>query len=118
MNSRISKKSLNPTKAPASKRDSSYLEWHFKRPTGEELEDKYECFTDEEWAIHYQASKEETSLQSRKKNDPATMSVEAKKLACDGCQLFYQLWARRKGLCHPIEGAITPLDRMGVAEDG
>jgi TorA maturation chaperone TorD len=95
------------------RRDSSYLEWHYKRPTDEELSDQYECFTEEEWAAHYQAAKEETSLTSRKKKNVTLMNDEAKKLACDGCELFFQLWSRNRGLCHPVAGAVTPMDRLG-----
>ena len=117
MSNRIGKRSLSPAKPPVPKRDSSYLEWHFKRPSDEELLNKYECYTDEEWELHYQAAREETNLPSKKKNDPRLMNDEAKRLACDGCQLFYQLWARRDGLCHPVKGAITPIDRMGLNEE-
>jgi hypothetical protein len=104
---------LEKPKKPASKkRDNSYLDWHYKSPSPEELEDQYECFTEEEWAFHYQASREASTLPSRKKNIPAVMNREAKLDACNDCQLFYQLWARSKGLCHPIEGASTPEDRL------
>jgi hypothetical protein len=99
-----------------SKRDSSYLDWHYKQPNDEELKEKYLCFTDDEWAGHYQASKEASSLPARKKNDPAIFNKEAKLAACDGCQLFYQLWARRRGLCHPVDGAVTPLDKLIVGD--
>lgn len=117
MASRINSKSILPSHPAVQKRDSSYLDWHYKTPSEEELQDQYECFTETEWAGHYQASKESTSLSSKKKNDPAIMNVEAKQAACDGCQLFYQIWARNKGLCHPVEGAITPLDRIGQDEE-
>ena len=119
MGSRLSDTGLRPSKPPALKRDRSILDWHYKRPTDEELEDGYECFTEEEWAAHYQAAKEARSLTmtSRKRNNPAIMRPVAKRDACSGCQVFYQLWARNRGLCNPIEGAITPLDRIGREDE-
>jgi hypothetical protein len=118
MPSRISKKSVLVGKPPVVRKDPSHLDWHYKKPSEEELSDKYDCFTESEWAAHYQAAKEETALQSKKKNDPAFMVDEAKRLACDSCQLFYQLWARQRGLCKPIDGAITPVDKLGVDSRG
>lgn len=95
----------------SSKRDSSYLEWHYKRPTDEELQDQYECFDEDQWAFHYQASKESTGLTARKKADPAIMRDEAKRLACEDCTLPYQLWALKQGVCEPIDWDLTPKGR-------
>lgn len=102
---------------PIQRKNSSFLEWHYKKPSPEELDNQYECFTEEEWAFHYQASKESTALSARKKNDVTVMNEEAKRLACDDCLLPYQLEQLKLGKCHPIEGAVTPIDRLGYGKD-
>lgn len=104
-------------RVPTAKRDPSFLEWHYKKPTKEELQDKYDCFTYDEWLFQYQASKESTTLSSRKKNDPAIMNAEAKRLACEDCDLSYQLSQRREGNCKPIQWDLTPLGRAGVPDE-
>ena len=104
--------SSEKTRRPIQRKNSSFLEWHYKQPSPEELEDQYECFTPEEWAFHYQASKESTILSARSKKDVSIMTQEAKRLACDDCMLPYQIEQMKLGNCHPINGASTPLDRM------
>jgi hypothetical protein len=105
------------TRRPIQRKNSSFLEWHYKKPSPEELENQYECFTEEEWAFHYQASKESTTLSVRKKNDVAVMNGEAKRLACEDCQLPYQLEQMKLGRCHPIQDANTPLDILGWVDE-
>ena len=99
------------TRRPIQRKNSSFLEWHYKKPSPEELNNQYECFTEDEWAFHYQASKESTTLSSRKKNDISIMNIEAKRLACEDCELPYQLEQIKLKQCNPVQGAVTPLQR-------
>ena len=115
--SRINVRSINPEHAPPVKKDSSFLDWHYKRPTDEEMQDKYECFTENEWALHYQAEKESGGIPAKKRNDFDYVRTVVKRAACDGCTLPFQLYSRNRGLCNPVEGAVTPLDRLGQDDD-
>lgn len=117
MASRVTQKPLNPAKAAAFKRDPSFLEWHYKRPTDEEMQDQYKCFTEEEWALHYQAEKESGTVPSKKRNDIDYVRDAVKRAACDGCSLPFQLYSRNRGVCHPISGAVTPMDRIGQEDE-
>jgi hypothetical protein len=35
-------------------------------------------------------------------------------MACEDCSIFLQGIATMKGLCHPVEGAITPIMRANA----
>lgn len=96
---------------PINKKDSSQLDWHYKLPSKEELQDPYKCFPEEMWPTYFQAAKESTTLPPRKRNDPNLMRDDVKRLACEDCTLFYQLLMQKHNRCHPVEGAITPEDR-------
>lgn len=112
MTSRINRRSINPDKPTPSKKDSSHLDWHYKVPSEEELEDPYECFPEPFWAPYFQAAKEASTLPLRKKKDPATLRDAIKRDACEDCSIAYQRLMQRLGRCKPIEGAMTPEDRL------
>ena len=121
MPSRINVRNLNPDKAAPVKKDSSFLDWHYKMPTDEELEDPYPCFPEEFWAPFFQAAKESTTLPPRKKKDVVELRESIKRDACEDCSLPYQMLMKRLGRCHPADGAVTPEDmkRLGMlGEDG
>lgn len=121
MPSRINVRSINPEKAAPVKKDSSFLDWHYKMPTEEELEDQYPCFPDEFWAPFFQAAKEASTLPPRKRKDVVELRESIKRDACEDCSLPYQMLMKRLGRCHPAEGATTPEDmkRLGtLGEDG
>lgn len=119
--SRINVRSINPEKAAPVKKDSSFLDWHYKMPTEEELEDPYICYPDEFWAPFFQAAKEATTLPPRKKRDLVQLRESIKRDACEDCSLPYQMLMKRLGRCQPAEGALTPeamKERGILGEDG
>lgn len=112
MASRVNRRSLNPDKPVPLKKDSSHLDWHYKLPTEEELEDPYPCFPEEYWAPYFQAAKEASTLPPKKKADPETLREAIKRDACEDCNLPYQLLMQRLGRCKPAYGAVTPQERL------
>lgn len=114
MPSRINVRSINPEKAAPPKKDSSFLDWHYKMPTEEELADPYECFPEEFWAPYFQAAKEATTLPPRKRKDPLMLKEAIKRDACEDCSLPYQKLMQRLGRCKPAEGAVTPQDKLSL----
>jgi hypothetical protein len=110
--SRVNQRSIDPAKATPHKRDPSHLEWHYKEPTAEELTDPYECFPPDFWGPYFQAAREAAELSQRQKRDIDILRNQVKKDACEDCTLPYQMLMQRLGKCHPVEGAITPEDRI------
>jgi hypothetical protein len=121
MPSRINVRSMTPDKPAPVKKDSSFLDWHYKMPTEEELQDPYICYPEGFWAPFFQAAKEASTLPPRKKNDPDQLRDAIKRDACEDCSLPMQMLMQRLDRCHPVEGAVTPEDmkRLGIlGEDG
>ena len=78
--------------------------WHGVEASEEEAGAVPECYEPKEWRLFWVAAN--ASSGKRKFNHKTALSM-----ACEDCQLFYQLKEMKAGRCHPVRFSETPLFR-------